>query len=606
MSSYKKNWVFILMLLCPFIAFADEVVVEAPTIVEMNERFQISYSISYSPDKKTVSEFKVPASFPDFHIVAGPVESKGTSIINNNITQSQKITYYLEATKEGMFDFPEAEVKYSNGESLKSKKRSIEVVKKSLNAAPQQQRSPEDISSDDLFVRMEFNRQSAYKGEPLTLSMKLYWHNVSVGQLTKFNMPTLAGFDFHELQVPAGESRPYQQKYNNKVYNAVTLARLILYPLRAGEIKLDPIETDISIQIPVAQSGRSQFDLFFGQQYKNIVKHLKSKSVTLNIKDFPSGAPALFNGATGDFKLATKVDKNKITANQAITYSVTISGSGNFKQVNPPLISFPDKFDRYDPKTAENVKITEAGGVGSKKFDYVLIPRSAGEYELPTVEFSYFDTRKGEYVTLKSNPLHLEVEKDPGDANIQPITSMPMISGKKVEHLGNDILFIKVDPLKTLKPAGYVFFASQDFWMLFAGIILIFAVVYFVIRKMRKDRQNVALMRNRKANKVAINRLKQSAKLLKADDRVGFYEEVARAVWGYVSDKLNMQGSEFSRDKVQEKLISQNVPQENIDMLIAVMENCEYARYAPGSNHEGMEDMYNEAIKAISKLENLK
>jgi hypothetical protein len=608
MNKYKKSWFFILIkLLCPVIAFADELLIEAPTIVEVNERFQISYSILYTPDnKKTITEFKVPRSFPDFHIIAGPGESTSTSIVNNNITQKKIVTYYLESTKEGMFEFPEAEIKFSNGESIKSKKRSIEVTKKSSNSGTQQQnRNPEDINPEDLFVKMEFNRQSAYKGEPLILSIKLYWHNVAVSSLTKFNMPTLAGFDFQELQVPASESKPYQKKYNNKIYNTVTLARLILHPLRAGEIKLTPIETGISIQIPI-QTPRNMSDIFFGQQYRTVVKQLKSRPVTLNIKDFPTGAPASFNGATGDFKLISKIDKERITANQAITYSVTISGSGNFKQINPPLISFPDKFDKYDPKTTENVKITETGGSGTKKFDYVLIPRSGGEYELPIVEFTYFDTKKESYITLKSNPIHLEVEKDPNGTNIQPITSMPMVTGKKVEHLGNDIVFIRTNPLTALKPGGYIFFASSDFWLLFAAIILIFTAIYLTVRKTKRDKQNVALMRNKKANKIAINRLKQSAKLLKADDRAGFYEEVAKAVWGYISDKLNMQGSEFSRDKVQEKLASQNVPKENIDMLIAVIENCEYARYAPDNNHEGMENMYNEAITAISKLENLK
>jgi hypothetical protein len=603
----------------PAAAFADELAIEAPTIVAVNESFSISYSISYSPDKKKFANFAAPASFPGFHIIAGPTEATTSNVImsGSNITSSQTkiFTYYLRATKEGVFDFPEAEVKFEDGESVKSSKRAIEVIKEdsnrtvnsgSGNTQPQNS-NPEDISSDDLFIRMDFNRQSVYRGEPFILSIKLYWRNVSVASLTKFNMPTLAGFDYQELPVPASESNTHQQKYNNKVYNSVTLARLLLYPLRAGAITLAPLETGVSIQIPVKPRSSHNFsDLFLGPQYRTVVKQLKSKPVTLNVKDFPSGAPALFNGVLGNFTLNAKIDKDKVMANQAVTYSVTVSGTGNFKQINPPQLLFSDKFDKYDPKTVENVKTTETGGTGNKKFDYVLIPRSAGEYELPPAEFSYFDTRKGDYVTLKSSPIRLEVEKDPSGTNIQPITSMPMVTGKKVEHLGNDILFIRTAPLTSLQSSGYVFFASSDFWLLFAAIILVFATVCFVLRKMEKDRQNVALMRNRKANKVAISRLKQSAKLLKADDSAGFYEEVARAVWGYISDKLNMQGSEFSRDKVQEKLIAQNVPQENIDMLIAVMENCEYARYAPGGNHEGMENMYNEAIAAISKLENLK
>jgi hypothetical protein len=614
MSNCKKIWFFVLMALCPVVASADDLIVEAPTIVAVNEGFQIAYSISYSPDKKKFTKYIPPESFPNLNIISGPVRSVFSSHANingaNTRTETIKHIYFVKATKEGVFDFPEAEVQFDNGESVKSKKKAIEVIKENANASSgsqQQAGNPENISPDDLFLRMEFNRQTAYKGEPLILTIKLYWHNVALTKVTPLNIPTLAGFDFQQLQVGANESSPHQQKYNNKVYNTIVLARLVLNPLRAGEITLTPLETNASIQLPQQQHlSHDITDLFFGQQYRSIVKQIKSKPVTLNIKDFPAGAPSSFKGATGNFTLTTKVDKDKITANQAITYSVTLSGTGNFKQVTPPSLQFPDKFDKYDPKTTENVKITETGGSGSKKFDYVLIPRSAGEFELPAAEFSYFDIRKGEYVTLKSNPIRLEVEKDPSGTNIQPITSMPMVTGKKVEHLGNDIVFIKTTPLAALRPSGYVFFASSDFWLAFAAIILIFAIICFIMRKVAKDKQNVALMRNKKANKVAISRLKQSAKLLKADDRVGFYEEVAKAVWGYISDKLNMQGSEFSRDRVQEKLASQNVPQENIDLLIAVMENCEYARYAPGGNHEGMEDMYNEAIKAITKLENLK
>jgi len=604
----KKIWFIVLMLICSVPAFAADLLVKAPTIVAVNQRFQITYSISYSPDEKALTEFIPPSAFPDFKIIAGPTKSMQSINVNGVSSQTYNFIYLVEIQKEGVFDIPVAEVKFKDGESIKSKKTSVEVIKEQQQQQQQQStQNAEDINPEDLFVKMEFNRQSAYKGEPLILSIKLYWHDVAVSQLTRWNPPTLAGFDYQELPVTANESNAHQQKYNNKVYHTAVLARLILYPLRAGEITLNPIETGVSIQVK-QQSSRSGdlYDLLIGPQYKTIVKQLKSKPVTLNIKDFPAGAPTSFNGATGNFTVTSKVDKNKVTANQAITFSFTVSGSGNFKQVNPPLILFSDKFDKYDPKTVDNVKTGGSGGTGSKRFDYVLIPRSAGEYELPAAEFSYFDTQKGTYVTLKSNTIPLEVEKDPNGTNIQPISTVPMVTGKKVEHLGDDIVFIKTTPLTSLKPSGYLFFASPDFWLFFAAIIVLFAIICLVMRKMTKDKQNVALMRNKKANKVAINRLKQSAKLLKAGDRVGFYEEVSRAVWGYISDKLNMQGSEFSRDKVQEKLASQNVPQENIDLLISVMETCEYARYAPGSNREGMEEMYNEAIKAISKLENLK
>jgi hypothetical protein len=579
--------------------YAQKFTVKAPSIVAVNSKFQIVYTV-----ENAKVESLMPPLFSDFTVIAGPAQSFSSYNVNGNVTESVSFTYFVQATKEGIFEIPAAEVKLPDGTSMKSEKISIEVIKDAPKSGTQTNIQSGDISADDLFLKMEFNRQSIYKGEPVILTIKLYSHDVPVTAVRSFKMPTLAGFDTQQLQVPANESTFRQQKYNNRIYNVVVLGRLMLYPLRAGEIRLDQAEADVKIQIQQQSRSNDIFDMFMGPSYKTITKILKSPTVLLNIKDFPAGAPTSFNGATGNFTMNAKIDKTSGMANQPISYSITIAGTGNFKQVNEPLVVFPDKFDKYDPKVKDNTSPSNAGNSGSKKFDYVIIPRSAGEFDIPPVTFSYFDTQKGAYVTLKSDPIHLSIEKDPNSANHQPITSQPLVTGKRVEHLGNDILFIQTGAL-TLKPIGYVFFGSARFWLLLTVIIVCFVIACFVLRKVTKNRQNTALMRNKKANKVAVNRLKQSAKYLKANNRTAFYEEVSKAVWGYLGDKLNMQSSELSRDNVQEKLSAQNVPQEIIDSLIAVIDNCEYARYAPGSNREGMEEAYNEAVKAISKLENL-
>ena len=604
MNRFKKIcFVCIPMLLCAFATHAIDLTVNAPSIVTVNQRFQIAYTADGS-----VSEFMTP-SFADFDVLMGPARSSSIVSVNNVTTTNVIFTYYVRAKTEGVFDIPEAGVKLRDGTVVKSKKASIEVVKEAQGGGSTQSnqnpQSPAEVSPEDLFVAMEFNKTSLYKSEPVILTIKLYARNVPVTSISNLKMATMVGFDSQELQVPQAESSLHQAKYNNKVYSVAVLGRLILYPLRAGDLKIDPVELVASMQVKQQARSSDMFEIFMGPSFRTVSKQLKSAPATLKIKEFPAGAPHSFNGATGSFSLNSTVDKTSSIANQALTYSITVSGTGNFKQINEPLLVLPDKFEKYDPKISENVKAGNAGGTGSKKFEYVLIPRTDGSFDIPPTEFSYFDTRKESYVTLKTKPLHLDIEKDPNASNTRPVSSTPLISGKKVEHLGNDIIFIKTAPT-VLKPAGHVFFGSSGFFLTGAAMLAVFALACTAKNVNDKKRGNVAMMRYKKASKAAVGRLKQASRLLKAGDRTGFHEEVSRAVWGYIGDKLNMQLSELSRDNVQEKLNQKNVPQENIDLLIAVIDDCEYARYAPGSSRENMEGTYDKALEAISKLENLK
>jgi hypothetical protein len=594
------------MLFCAFVSHAIDLTVNAPSLVTVNQRFQIAYTADGS-----VSEFIAP-SFSDFDVLMGPAKSSSMVIINNVATSHVIFTYYVRARNEGVFDVPEAGVKLKDGTVVKSRKTSIEVVRESQGggAAPQsnQQSNPQssgEVSPEDLFVAMEFSRTSLYKSEPAILTIKLYARNAPVTSISNLKMATMVGFDSQPLQVSQEESTLHPQKYNNKVYNVAVLGRLVLYPLRAGDLKIDPVELVASLQVKQQARSNDMFDLFMGPSFRTVSKQLKSAPATLKIKEFPAGAPHSFNGATGSFSINSAIDKTASVANQALTYSITVSGTGNFKQINEPLLVLPDKFEKYDPKISENVKAGASGGTGSKKFEYVLIPRTEGSFDLPPTEFSFFDTRKETYVTLKTKPLHLDIEKDPNASNTRPISSTPLISGKKLEHLGDDIIFIKTGPTM-LKPAGSVVFGSSGFFLTGAAMLAVFALACTAKNINDKKRGNVAMMRYRKASKAASGRLKQAARLLKAGDRAGFHEEVSRAVWGYIGDKLNMQLSELSRDNVQEKLNHKNVPQENIDLLIAVIDNCEYARYAPGSSRENMKETYDRALEAIGKLENLK
>jgi hypothetical protein len=598
------------------LSFAAKVTVSAPNIVTIGEKFQISITVDVMGEDIRLA---VPPVLSDFQVIAGPVLSSRQVSINGQTTAQTTFTYYVQAVKEGTFGIGQPEVKVGNT-SLKADKIAIEVIKESQKQGAQtppnqqqgqggqtQQNTPSQgaqpgIDEGDLFIRVELSRGSLYRGESLVASIVLYTR-VALTGLSDFKVPQLTGFYSQDIDVPANENNLHRVNYNGKVYNSAVLKRYVLFPQRSGNIRVEPVETAVSVQVPRTSRSRSMFDDFFAMPYETVEKRIKSAPVTVNVKDLPAGAPASFKGAVGNFTMKAATDRTETTANQAISYSLTVSGTGNLKLVEVPTINFPADFDKYEPKVTENIRTTLQGSTGSKKFEYALIPRSAGTFEIPETEFTYFDTNKGTYVTLKTNSISLAIEKDPHGSNAPASTSVaPGVNQQDIRYLGNDIVFIKTAPL-VLQPRDYVFFGSTNFWLWCAAILAAFVLICFVLRKREKNMKDLASMRNKKAVKIAKQRLKKSAALLKAGDKNGFYDEVARAVWGYLGDKLNIPVAYLSRDNVQEKLTDRGVNQENIDLLLKAIDDCEYARYAPGSEQKNMEHVYDEAIQAISKLE---
>lgn len=583
--------------------FGAKLTVNAPNVVSVGERFQISFTVDARVDKF------IPPAITGFKVIAGPVSSSSTQIINGVRSDRQTFTFLVEALQEGVVTVPEAEA-IVEGASVKSKALSIEIVKgdkpqqqnQSQGQQSQQgQQSTQGAEDSEIFVRMEVSRPSLYKGESFMASIKLYVRGYGVAELRDFKIPQLTGLYAQDMEVPANEAQFHRENVGGKIYNTAVLKRWVLFPQRTGKIAIDPAELTVVLQVPRArQQARSIFDDFFASPYETVDKVLKSSPVSMNIKEFPAGAPSSFTGAVGNFKISAAVDKTEATANQAISYSLTISGSGNLKLVDEPVTNFPADFDKYDPKVSENIKTTGSGSSGSKKYEYAVIPRSAGNFEIPGTEFTYFDPAKGSYVTLTTDKLELTVQKDPY-GNTAPVGPIQAVNQQDIRHLGNDIRFIKTEPL-SLQPAAYVFFSSGLFWLInFLGLV-VFILIVVVMRKRIKDRSDQALMRNKRANKVALQRLKLSSKLIKDQNKDGFYEELSRATWGYVSDKLNIPGAELSRDNVQEQLQTRGVSQEIINLLIQVIDHCEFARYSPESKGE-MEQVYNNAIEVISKLE---
>ena len=613
-GTIKRFLLSVLLVSCAGVLFAANMTVKAPNIVTVGEKFQIVFSIDATTD---ILAFSIRPSLSDFQVIAGPVASSASRTINGQTTSYTTFTYYVQAVKEGTFSLGQAEVKVK-GVSVKSENYSIEVVKAATGQSgqnnqsgqtqqPAADRSPaasqSGIDEGDLFIRVELNRNSLYKGESLVASVSLYTR-VAITQLSNFKAPQLTGFYSQDIEVPANENNLHRVTYNGKVYSTAVLKRYVLFPQRSGSIRIEPVEASLAVQLPRTVRSNSIFDDFFAMPYETTEKRIKSVPVTVTVKDLPAGAPVSFKGAVGNFTVKAGIDRTETTANQALSYALTVSGTGNLKLVEEPAITFPADFDKYEPKITENVRTTLQGSTGNKKFEYALIPRSAGTFEIPETEFTYFEPNKSAYVTLKTDNIALTIEKDPHGVSPSASTStVSNVNQQDIRRLGTDILFIKTAPL-VLQARDYMFFGSPVFWLCCFAMLVLFLLCCLALGKREKNMKNIALMRNKKAVKIAKRRLKKSAALLKSGDKNGFYDELARAMWGYSSDKFNMPAAYLSRDNVQEKLATKGVPQESIDLLLKVVDDCEYARYAPGNEQANMEHVYDEAIRAISKLEN--
>jgi hypothetical protein len=572
-------------------------------VLEVGERFELQFSVNTEPSNIT------PPSMSDFRLLYGPTTSNSfsTQIINGKVTQSSSYTYgyVMQAVKPGKYIIGGAEVTVG-GKKYKSNSVTLEVVgsgsAKSQSAQPsgqaqssQSSQSSQEVSaSGDLFIRVLLDKKSVYQGEPITATIKFYSKlNVSsLGQVS----PTFNGFFQQELAVPQINSLQ-RENVNGQIYGTAVLRKFILIPQKSGTLTIDPLSIDCNVQQRVQSRSRSVFDDFFGPQVREVQMKAKSLAVSVNVKSLPGNAPASFNGAVGKFTLDAKVDKTSAKTNDAITLKVTLSGSGNIKLLDAPKLDFPTDFDTYDPKVSVNAG---AGGLsGSKTFEYLLIPRNPGQFTIGPVEFSYFDIASGQYKTITSKDFALDIAKGADDGSSAVVSGL---SKEDVKYIGKDILFIKNTELR-LTQSGSYFFGSAVFYLLFIFSFLLFALVVWLRRKAIRENANVALVRNRRADKFASKRLKQAQILLHANDKEKFYEELLKGIWGYLGDKLNIPQSDLSRDKAREMLEARNVDIEIIEKFIALADNCEFARYAPASVGIDMQGDYDKAIDLILKLQ---
>ncbi len=600
-----KRWFVIILLLMGNCSFAQDVSfnASAPNVVELGQQFRLIYTVNAQAER-----FIAP-DITNFTILAGPSTSTSSnvSIINGKVTQSfeLKYTYIIEAIKEGTFTIPSAGV-IVDGKKYTSNEINIEVIKGSATQSKsgtqpqtnQQQANPnsDQIKNSDLYVSIIVNKQNVHREEHLIATIKLY-SKLNITRLENAKLPSFEGFLTQELETPPLTSLN-RERIGNQVYLTGVLKKYILFPQKTGDLTIEPFELDVFFQKPSDRRSRSIFDDFFGS-YENARKKVKSNSVKINVEPLPQNKPFNFSGAVGNFNLTASLDKPNVKSNEALTLQVKLSGNGNLKYINPINIDFPADFDVYDPKTTENIKYSDNGAFGNKTFEYLMIPRRAGEYNIPKFSLSYFDTEDNRYKTLSAGPFAIQVGQSKSDTTVTFGTSF---NKEDVKYLGKDIRFIKTNT-SDLSLKNKFIFGSRFFYFSYLSGIVLFMIVLFFRRKKMKENANIMLVKNKKANKYARKRLKKAAKLIKQDNREAFYEELVKALWGYISDKLGIPVSNLSKDYARTEMQNKQVDNEYIDQMLSIIDRCEYARYAPVTEETKMDTLYYDAIKVISKLQ---
>lgn len=615
----KKSLYIILFLGIALSAFAEDVVfkAQAPSQVIVGRPFQLTYSVN-----QRSRDLRAP-EFTDFDYLAGPYTStsSSTSFVNGHRSSSftQTYTYTLMAQKAGTFTIGPATVKV-DGENYQSNGVRIQVLPEDEQPTAQQpqQQSPanqrtqatqssqgENVSSENLFVRTVASKTRVHEQEALMITYKLYFANVDVAQLTNnTKLPEFTGFLKQDIE--QGEIQTQLEHYNGRNYQTAVLYRTILYPQHSGDIKIDPAKFEAVLRVQTRQQVRSIFDDFFGS-YTNVTKMLTAPGVTIHVAALPSGKPAGFSGGVGKFSITPSISQTEIQTNDAVTIKLDITGAGNMKLLKTPAIDWPEGFEPYDPKVTNNFNTTTAGVSGTKSIEYLAIPRSAGEYTIPPLTFSYFDIEDKAYRTLSTPEYTIHVKRSGASEHSGSDNDGAVVSythKEDIKQLGTDIRYIDTKPLNITHRKSQIT-NYNHLWLCYVIPLILAIVLLIILRKRIKENADITRVRYKRANKVAQKRLKAAAAALKANDKDHFYEEIERAAWTYLSDRLSIPTAELNKDNIAALLHEKRVSEDLINEVKNVLSTAEFARYAPSTDH-AMDDLYTATTNLINNLENEK
>ena len=601
----RKVILFFILISTVIGAWADNITftANAPEVVVSGDQFRLSYTIN----SQKVRDFRAP-NIKEFEVLMGPSRStqSSTQIINGNVTSTSTITftYILMAGKEGTYTIPGATI-VADGNNYTSNSVEIKVLPPDQSAgagsgnsrnSSRNQANSGKITDKELFMMATASKTNVYEQEAILLTYKVYTQ-VNLTEL-RGDIPDLKGFHTQEVELPNQKTWTLEH-YNGRNYNTTIWRQLVLFPQQTGKIEIPSVTFGGTVSQMVASAD--PFDAFFnGGNYVNITKNLVTPKLTINVKELPAGKPANFSGGVGEFTLSSTISTQELKTNDAVTIKLVISGTGNMKLINTPEVGFPQDFEIYDPKVDNKFNLTRNGLAGNKVIEYLAIPRHAGTYTIPPIEFSYFDLKSQSYKTLKTDAYTLNVAKGEGNSD-QVVANFTSKEDLKV--LGQDIRYIKTGDTRLTQKDDY-FYGSTSYWLWYIVPLALFIAFMVIYRKQAMENANVAKVRTKKANKVATKRMKNAGKLLAEKKSEAFYDEVLKALWGYISDKLSIPLSQLSKDNIEEELQKHQVADELIKEFINNLNDCEFARYAPGNQDEKMDKIYSSAIDVISKMEN--
>ena len=599
----KRLFVTVLTGLMALTALAQDVIkVEAPNVVAADEQFNITFIIE---GENSPSDFTWSAG-NDFQVLWGPQSGRSVStrIINGQRSRSEQTsyTYVVRPTSTGKFTIPTATAKVK-GKEIKSASKTIEVAAAGAASSGSQsqqqgqagQRQQTGVSDQDIFLTLDLSRTNVVVGEPITATLKLY-QRVNVAGFENVSFPDFNGFWSQEIEAPTNIEFS-REVYDGQIYNAALLRKFILIPQQQGTVRINPAELVCLVNIRVASAGNSIFDGFF-DDYRTIRKRVVSTAVTVNVSPLPAGAPASFAGGVGKFEISARLSKDVLKTHEAGSLVVTVTGTGNVSLLEEPKVTFPPDMEVYDTKISD--RIDDSGLSGSKYYEFPFIPRSYGDFVIEPIKYSYYDVNAKKYVTLETPAMPLTVEKGNESESSGIIVSGP--SQKDVRTLGSDIRFISTKAPE-LVAKGSFFVWSPGFWVLTILLFLVAFILWAALRRIAARRADVVGTKNRKATKMALKRLRLAGTFLKQNLYTAFYEELHKALIGFISDKLNMPMAEQSKERMSEELVSKGADKSLVDRFIGVLDACEFARYAPDAGHEAMAARYEEAADVISSLD---
>lgn len=590
-------------------ALADKVsfTASAPDAVVVGDQFRLSYTVT----TQKIKDFQAP-SIKGFDVLMGPSRSQqsNTQIVNGNVTSTSSITftYILMANTAGEYTISGASI-VADGNQMVSNSVKIKVLPQdqsnnggqnssSNNNSSIHSSSGTTVSNQDLFITASASKTNVFEQEAFVLTYKIYTRESNL-QLNNAKLPDFKGFHSQEIEMTTN-AKWTPEHYQGRNYYTTVYRQFVLFPQQSGKLYIDPAQFQMTVGKPVQSAD--PFDAFFngGSSVMEIKKNIATPKIAINVNPLPAGKPSDFSGGVGEFTISSSINSKELKTNDAITIKLVISGTGNLKLISNPEIKFPDDFEVYDPKVDNQVRLTREGLTGNKVIEYLAIPRHAGTYKIPGVSFSYFDIRSKSYKTLKTEEYVVNIEKGAGNAD-QVIANFTNKEDLKV--LGEDIRYIKQNEV-TLQPKGSFFYGSMSYWLFYIIPALAFIIFFIIYRKQAAENANVAKVRTKKANKVATKRMKLAGKLLSENKKDAFYDEVLKALWGYISDKLNIPVSRLSKDNIEEKLRNHGVNEELIKGFLNALNDCEFARFAPGDENQAMDKVYSSSIEVISKMEN--